>query len=184
MLKHSIISDILTQLLQYCCRIVGVSLCQTASRDNFCPPFLSPNYAHHKSIQKLWILLGVCCLRSIPRQPSVVHGPKCDSSICCCRTLHSKTLYLLSFIISRMINYSYLNLQISELGNLSIHLLLRDLRPPGSTVRAIPYPNSNPLTQLFRYVSCPNYTYEFYAWLSFTVMTQCLPGRLMFKVLN
>jgi len=67
---------------------------------------------------------------------------------------------------------------ISELGNLSIHLLLRDLRPPGSTARKIPYPNSNPLTILFRYVSCPNYTYEFYAWLSFTVMTQCLPAGL------
>jgi very-long-chain enoyl-CoA reductase len=67
---------------------------------------------------------------------------------------------------------------LSELGNLSIHLLLRDLRPPGSTVRQIPYPNSNPLTQLFRYVSCPNYTYEFYAWASFTVMTQSLPAGL------
>jgi len=67
---------------------------------------------------------------------------------------------------------------LSELGNLSIHLLLRDLRPPGTTERKIPYPNSNPLTQLFRYVSCPNYTYEFYAWLSFTVMTQCLPAGL------
>jgi len=67
---------------------------------------------------------------------------------------------------------------LSELGNLSIHLLLRDLRPPGSTVRKIPFPNSNPFTQLFRFVSCPNYTYEFYAWLSFTVMTQCLPAGL------
>lgn len=68
--------------------------------------------------------------------------------------------------------------QISELGNLSIHLLLRDLRPPGTTVRKIPVPNSNILTKLFNYVSCPNYTYEFGAWLGFTIMTSCLPGIL------
>jgi len=67
---------------------------------------------------------------------------------------------------------------LSEFGNLSIHLLLRDLRPPGTSERKIPYPNSNPLTALFKYVSCPNYTYEFYSWLAFTVMTQCLPALL------
>jgi len=67
---------------------------------------------------------------------------------------------------------------LSELGNFSIHLLLRDLRPPGSSVRKIPYPNSNPLTNLFKFVSCPNYTYEFYSWLAFTIMTQCLPAGL------
>ncbi|OXA41790.1 probable very-long-chain enoyl-CoA reductase art-1 [Folsomia candida] len=67
---------------------------------------------------------------------------------------------------------------LSELGNLSIHVALRNLRPPGTTERRIPYPTSNPFTALFKYVSCPNYTYEFYAWLSFTVMTQCLPAGL------
>lgn len=45
-------------------------------------------------------------------------------------------------------------------------------------VRKVPYPTSNPFTFLFRLVSCPNYTYEFGAWLSFTIMTQCLPGRV------
>jgi len=64
----------------------------------------------------------------------------------------------------------------AELGNLSIHLLLRDLRPPGTTVRKIPVPNSNPLTMLFNYVSCPNYTYEYLAWIGFTVMTSCIPA--------
>jgi len=64
----------------------------------------------------------------------------------------------------------------SELGNLSIHILLRNLRPPGSKVRKIPYPDSNPLTLLFHMVSCPNYTYEFYAWSGFTIMTQTLPA--------
>ena len=48
----------------------------------------------------------------------------------------------------------------AELGNLSIHLLLRGLRPAGSKARKIPRPNGNPMTQLFKLVSCPNYTYE------------------------
>lgn len=67
---------------------------------------------------------------------------------------------------------------VSELGNLSIHILLRDLRPPGTSVRKIPVPNSNPLTQLYNFVSCPNYTYEFYSWLGFTLLTSCVPAGL------
>lgn len=80
-------------------------------------------------------------------------------------------------------------MQICELGNLAIHVALRNLRPPGTTCtcnymcvhackckskeaniilspptgtkeRKIPYPTSNPLTVIFNYVSCPNYTYE------------------------
>jgi len=65
-----------------------------------------------------------------------------------------------------------------ELGNFSIHVLLRNLRPAGSKVRKIPYPSWNPLTWLFNFVSCPNYTYEVGAWISFAVMTQCLPVGL------
>lgn len=68
--------------------------------------------------------------------------------------------------------------QLSELGNFSIHLNLRNLRPPGTTIRRIPMPDSNPLTQLYRFVSCPNYTYEFGAWFSFSVLTQCVPAFL------
>lgn len=67
---------------------------------------------------------------------------------------------------------------LSELGNLSIHLALRDLRPPGTKKRCIPMPTGNPFTALFNFVSCPNYTYEFGAWLSFTFMTHCLPAGL------
>jgi len=67
---------------------------------------------------------------------------------------------------------------LSELGNLSIHLALRDLRPPGTKERKIPYPTSNPFTLLFNFVSCPNYSYEVYAWAAFTVMTQCLPAGM------
>jgi len=65
-----------------------------------------------------------------------------------------------------------------ELGNLSIHVALRNLRPPGTKVRKIPVATSNPLTSLFNLVSCPNYTYEFGSWLTFSIMTQCLPAGL------
>ncbi|KAF6035301.1 hypothetical protein EB796_006391 [Bugula neritina] len=61
-----------------------------------------------------------------------------------------------------------------ELGNLSIHLALRNLRPAGTKVRAIPKPSLNPFTWLFSLVSCPNYTYESGAWISFTVMSGAL----------
>lgn len=67
---------------------------------------------------------------------------------------------------------------VSELGNFSIHVLLRNLRPAGSTARKIPVPNSFPLTKLFNYVSCPNYTYEFGAWIGFTIMTSCIPAGI------
>lgn len=65
-----------------------------------------------------------------------------------------------------------------ELGNFSVHILLRNLRPAGSKVRKIPFPDWNPLNQLFNFVSCPNYTYEIGSWVAFTVMTQCLPAGL------
>lgn len=67
---------------------------------------------------------------------------------------------------------------VNEYGNFASHCLLRDLRPKGSTVRRIPYPTSNPMTIMFNLVSCPNYTYEVFAWLFFTVMTQTLPAGL------
>lgn len=66
----------------------------------------------------------------------------------------------------------------NELGNLSIHLALRDLRPAGSKVRKIPLPTSNPFTILFNFVSCPNYTYEIGSWIFFSIMTQSLPAAL------
>lgn len=65
-----------------------------------------------------------------------------------------------------------------ELGNLSIHVALRNLRPPGTKVRKIPVATPNPFTSLFNLVSCPNYTYEFGSWLAFSIMTRCLPAGL------
>jgi very-long-chain enoyl-CoA reductase len=65
-----------------------------------------------------------------------------------------------------------------ELGNFSIHVALRNLRPAGSKERRIPRPTSNPLTALFNLVSCPNYTYEAGAWFSYSVMSQSLPALI------
>uniref|UniRef100_A0A673HGD7 Very-long-chain enoyl-CoA reductase-like n=1 Tax=Sinocyclocheilus rhinocerous TaxID=307959 RepID=A0A673HGD7_9TELE len=65
--------------------------------------------------------------------------------------------------------------QFCQIGNFSIHIALRNLRPPGSKTRKIPYPTKNPFTWIFLLVSCPNYTYELGSWLGFTLMTQCLP---------
>ncbi|CAJ0585743.1 unnamed protein product, partial [Mesorhabditis spiculigera] len=67
---------------------------------------------------------------------------------------------------------------IAEFGNLSIHILLRNLRPAGTKERRIPKPDGNPMSCIFNLVSCPNYTYEALAWLSFTVMTQSFPAFL------
>jgi len=67
---------------------------------------------------------------------------------------------------------------LAELGNFSIHIALRNLRPAGSKERKIPYPSWNPFTILFNFVSCPNYSYEVAAWGCFTVLTQCLPAGL------
>ncbi|XP_061701742.1 very-long-chain enoyl-CoA reductase-like isoform X2 [Syngnathoides biaculeatus] len=65
-----------------------------------------------------------------------------------------------------------------QLGNLSIHVALRNLKQPGSKVKKFPYPTKNPFTWIFWLVSCPNYTYEVGSWLGFGVMTQCLPVAL------
>jgi very-long-chain enoyl-CoA reductase len=67
---------------------------------------------------------------------------------------------------------------VCELGNFSIHLLLRNLRPAGTKERKIPVPDGNPLTLLYNFVSCPNYTYEVFSWVSFTIMVQSLPAAL------
>ncbi|TKR65492.1 hypothetical protein L596_025888 [Steinernema carpocapsae] len=73
---------------------------------------------------------------------------------------------------------------LSELGNLSIHVLLRNLRPAGTKERRIPFPTSNFFTQMYDYVSCPNYTYEVYSWVFFTVMTQSLPDCRSLKAVS
>ncbi|XP_016530685.1 very-long-chain enoyl-CoA reductase-like isoform X2 [Poecilia formosa] len=73
------------------------------------------------------------------------------------------------------VKYALFTFAMCEIGNLSIHMSLSNLRTDGFRVRRFPTPTKNPFTWLFFFVSCPNYTYEVGAWLSFTVMTQCLP---------
>ncbi|XP_014455192.1 very-long-chain enoyl-CoA reductase isoform X3 [Alligator mississippiensis] len=75
----------------------------------------------------------------------------------------------------KQINIAVIMFLLCEAGNFSIHVALSDLRRDGSKIRKIPYPTKNPFTWLFFFVSCPNYTYEVGAWISFTVMTQCVP---------
>lgn len=65
-----------------------------------------------------------------------------------------------------------------ELGNFSIHILFRNLRPADSKTRAIPLPTSDPFTLAFHVVSCPNYMYEAGAWLSFALLSQTLTALL------
>uniref|UniRef100_A0A672GL88 Trans-2,3-enoyl-CoA reductase-like 2a n=1 Tax=Salarias fasciatus TaxID=181472 RepID=A0A672GL88_SALFA len=76
------------------------------------------------------------------------------------------------------VNYALVLFVMCELGNFSIHWTLNNLRGDGSKSRKFPVPTKNPFTWLFFFVSCPNYTYELGAWVSFSVMTQCLPVAL------
>ncbi|XP_049422076.1 very-long-chain enoyl-CoA reductase [Epinephelus fuscoguttatus] len=76
------------------------------------------------------------------------------------------------------VNYALVIFVMCELGNFSIHLTLNNLRGEGPKARRFPMPTKNPFTWLFFFVSCPNYTYEVGAWVSFSIMTQCLPVAL------
>ncbi|XP_002131090.2 very-long-chain enoyl-CoA reductase-like [Ciona intestinalis] len=69
-----------------------------------------------------------------------------------------------------------------ELGNYSIHVALRNLRPEGSKERKIPFSSTNPFTGMFNFVSCPNYTYEVGAWIAFAIMVQCAVSVLFATV--
>jgi very-long-chain enoyl-CoA reductase len=61
---------------------------------------------------------------------------------------------------------------ISILSNFRCHLMLANLRPPGSRERKIPR------GFLFDYVSCANYFFEILEWVGFTIMTQSLASLL------
>ncbi|XP_033372326.1 very-long-chain enoyl-CoA reductase-like isoform X3 [Parus major] len=78
----------------------------------------------------------------------------------------------------KQINFAVIMFLLCEAGNFSIHVALSDLRRNGSKTCKIPYPTKNPFTWLFFFVSCPNYTYEVGTWISFTIMTQCVPVGL------
>uniref|UniRef100_A0A3B4EDV5 Uncharacterized protein n=1 Tax=Pygocentrus nattereri TaxID=42514 RepID=A0A3B4EDV5_PYGNA len=74
--------------------------------------------------------------------------------------------------------YSVFLFQLCEAGNFSIHWSLNSLIGEGPKCRRFPHPSKNPFTWLFFFVSCPNYTYEVGVWLSFSIMTQCVPVAL------
>ncbi|XP_012670582.1 very-long-chain enoyl-CoA reductase [Clupea harengus] len=87
-------------------------------------------------------------------------------------------LYTPPFYRDTQVNYSLMAFVLCEAGNFSIHLTLNNLRGDGPKSRRFPSPNKNPFTWLFFFVSCPNYTYEVGAWVSFSIMTQCVPVAL------
>jgi very-long-chain enoyl-CoA reductase len=62
-------------------------------------------------------------------------------------------------------------LQFTELSNLSTHLTLRNLRPPGTRKRAIPHGYG------FGFVSCPNYFFESVAWAAVAYMSGSWAGK-------
>ncbi|XP_053350617.1 very-long-chain enoyl-CoA reductase [Clarias gariepinus] len=63
-----------------------------------------------------------------------------------------------------------------EAGSFSIHWSLSTSgRDTGAKYRSFPHPSKNPFTWLFFFVSCPNYTYEVGVWVSFSILTQCVP---------
>ncbi|KAJ2005347.1 3-oxo-5a-steroid 4- dehydrogenase [Coemansia thaxteri] len=64
----------------------------------------------------------------------------------------------------------------AELSNLSTHITLRNLRPPGTRVRRIPHGYG------FDLVSCPNYLFESIAWLAVAAMTRSLAAVLFLAV--
>lgn len=62
----------------------------------------------------------------------------------------------------------------SELANLNAHLVLRNLRRPGTTERGIP-------TGLgFNLVTCPNYMFEILAWFGIYLVSQLSWSVLLF----
>ncbi|KAI0246970.1 3-oxo-5-alpha-steroid 4-dehydrogenase-domain-containing protein [Lactifluus subvellereus] len=64
----------------------------------------------------------------------------------------------------------------AELSNLCTHLTLRNLRPPGTKKRAIPYGYG------FGLISCPNYFFESVAWAAVAYMSGSWAAWLFWAV--
>lgn len=64
---------------------------------------------------------------------------------------------------------------IGELGNLSDHITLRNLRPAGGTERGIPQGLG------FSWVTCPNYMFETIAWTGIAMVSWSL-STVLFAV--
>ncbi|KAJ5160843.1 enoyl reductase [Penicillium canariense] len=66
----------------------------------------------------------------------------------------------------------------SELANFNAHLVLRDLRRPGTTERGIPSGFG------FNWVTCPNYMFEILAWLGIYLVSQLSWSVLFFTLVG
>lgn len=71
-------------------------------------------------------------------------------------------------------NMIFVAFLICEANNLHCHIILRNLRKPGTTERGIPQGN------LFSMVSCANYFWESLVWLLFAVMSQVAGAYIFF----
>jgi very-long-chain enoyl-CoA reductase len=65
-----------------------------------------------------------------------------------------------------------------ELANLNAHMVLRDLRKPGSTERGIPQGFG------FDLVTCPNYMFEIISWVGVYLATGLSWSVLLFLVVS
>ncbi|KAJ3087400.1 3-oxo-5a-steroid 4- dehydrogenase, partial [Physocladia obscura] len=65
----------------------------------------------------------------------------------------------------------------AEGSNFVTHVILSNLRPPGSRARKIPYGYG------FNFVSCPNYTYEILAWIALTAISGSIT-TLLFTIVG
>jgi very-long-chain enoyl-CoA reductase len=66
----------------------------------------------------------------------------------------------------------------SELANLNAHMILRDLRRPGTTERGIPSGFG------FSWVTCPNYCFEILAWIGVFLVSQLSWSVLLFTLVS
>ena len=101
---------------------------------------------------------GVTCITLLPPRNLRPAGSK-ERKVGGCPGLRSPYLMLYQLIIQTSLHFTKL---------CTCQALHRPLPQ-------IPMPDSNPLTNLFHLVSCPNYTYEVLAWAAFTAMTQVTP---------
>ncbi|XP_056868238.1 very-long-chain enoyl-CoA reductase-like [Takifugu flavidus] len=113
---------------------------------------------------------GTMPLRSIVKNCAYYWGFSAWCAYCINHPLYTPPSYG-----ELQVNCALVVFVLCELGNFSSHLTLSGLRGNGPRSQCFPVPSKNPFTWLFFLVSCPNYTYEAGAWVSFTIMTQCLP---------
>jgi len=66
----------------------------------------------------------------------------------------------------------------SELANFNAHLVLRDLRRPGTTERGIPSGFG------FNWVTCPNYGFEIMSWIGVSLVSQLNWSVIIFTIVG